>query len=96
MLLNEKGMSENNDTLRTSISNAGSIEEIADYWDNHSLADHWEQTHEVDFEVRALHRITLEPDVYARLQEQAESSGVPLATLANLWLSEKLSGDKAA
>jgi hypothetical protein len=89
-------MSENNDNERTSISNAGSIEEIAEYWDNHSLADHWDKTYEVEFEVRAPRRITLEPDVYARLQEQAEISGVPLATLANLWLSERLSGDKVA
>jgi hypothetical protein len=91
-----KRLSENSDNERTSISKAGSIEEIADYWDNHSLADHWDKTHEVEFEVRAPRRITLEPDVYARLQEQAEISGVPLTTLANLWLSEKLSGDKAA
>ena len=90
-------MSENSDNQRTtSISNAGSIEEIAEYWDNHSLADHWEQTHEVDFEVRAPRRITLEPDVYTRLEEQAKTSGVPLATLANLWLKERLAGDKAA
>ena len=89
-------MSENKNDQPSSISNAGSIEEIAEYWDNHSLADHWEQTHEVDFEVRAPRRITLEPDVYVRLQEQAETSGVPLATLANLWLKERLAGDKAA
>ncbi len=93
---NEKDMSENKDNQRTSISNAGSLEEIADYWDTHSLADHWEKTHEVDFEVRAPRRITLEPDVYARLQEQAETSGVPLATLANLWLKERLGRDQAA
>ena len=93
---NGKGMSENNDNQRTSISNAGSIEEIADYWDNHSLADHWEQTHKVDFEVRAPRRITLEPDVYARLQQQAETSGVQLATLANSWLKERLTDDKEA
>jgi len=89
-------MSENNDSQQSSISKGRSLEEIADYWDNHSLADHWDKTYEVEFEVRAPHRITLEPDVYARLQEQAEISGVPLATLANLWLSEKLSGDRAA
>ncbi len=37
---------------RTSISNARSIEEIADYWDTHSFSDHWDQTHEVEFEIR--------------------------------------------
>ncbi len=88
-------MGENNHTQRTSISKTSSLEEIADYWDNRSLADHWDKTHEVDFEVRAPRRITLEPDVFARLQEQAEISGVPLATLANSWLKERLT-DKAA
>jgi hypothetical protein len=89
-------MIENNNDQRSSISNASSPEEIAEYWDSHSLADHWDQTHEADFEVRAPRRITIEPDVYARLQEQAETTGVPLATLANSWLKERLTDDKAA
>jgi len=89
-------MSENNNDQPSSISNARSPEEIGEYWDSHSLADHWDQTHEADFEIRAPRRITLEPDVYLRLQEQAETSGVPLATLANSWLKERLTGDKAA
>ena len=89
-------MSENNDTQRSNISKGGSLEEIADYWDTHSLADHWEQTHEAEFEVRAPRRVTLDPDVYARLEEQARTRGVSLATLVNLWLSEHLSTGQAA
>ena len=38
----------------TSISKAKTPEEIGDYWDSHSLADHWDQTHDVEFEVRAI------------------------------------------
>jgi hypothetical protein len=89
-------MSENNNDQSSSISNARSPEEIAEYWDNHSLADHWDQSHEVEFEIRAPRRITLDPEIYARLEEQAESRGISLVTLANSWLKEKLSGDKAA
>ncbi|MDX6500000.1 MAG: hypothetical protein QOG23_3260 [Blastocatellia bacterium] len=89
-------MSENKNDQLSSISNARSPEEIGEYWDGHSLADHWDQTHEVEFEVRAPHRITLDPEIYVRLEEQAESRGVSLATLANSWLKERLSGDKAA
>ena len=89
-------MSENNDSQRTGTSKAGSIEEISEYWDNHSLSDHWSETHEVEFEIRAPHRITLDPEVFARLEEQAESRGVSLSNLANAWLKEKLHGDKAA
>lgn len=87
-------MSERDNDQRTSISSARSLEEIAEYWDTHSLADHWEQTHEVEFEIRAPRRITLDPEVYARLEEQAESRGVSIVTLANSWLKERLSDDK--
>ena len=64
-------MSEDNKDQVSSISNARSPEEVGEYWDSHSLADHWDQTHEVEFEIRAPHRITLDPEVYARLEEQA-------------------------
>jgi len=36
----------------TKISKARSLEEIADFWDTHSLDDYWDQTHEVEFELR--------------------------------------------
>ena len=60
-------MNESEDTPRSSISKARSLEEIADFWDTHSLAGHWDHAHEVTFEVRAQRRrrITLDPDVYA-------------------------------
>ncbi len=80
----------------SSISNARSPEKIGEYWDTHSLADHWDQTREVEFEIRAPRRITLDPEVYTQLEQQAENQGVSLASLANSWLKERLSGDKAA
>ena len=54
-------MNESEDTRLTSISKARTLDEIADFWDTHSLADYWDQTHEVEFEVRAKrrHRVTL-------------------------------------
>jgi hypothetical protein len=68
------------------------LEEIADFWDTHSLADYWDQTHEVQFEVRATRRrrITLDPDVYSWVEAQAHSRGVSPETLVNLWLVERL------
>jgi hypothetical protein len=74
------------------ISAGRTIEEIAEFWDTHSLADHWDQTHEVEFQVRAQRRrrVTLDPDVYARLEAQARARGVQPETLVNLWLSERL------
>jgi len=85
-------MNEPHDTPRTSISKARSLEEIAAFWDTHSLADYWDQTHEVTFEVRAQHRrrITLDPDVYAQVEALAHTRGVLPETLVNLWLMERL------
>lgn len=52
-------MSESHETPTTSISKACTIDEIADYWDTHSLGDHWNETLEVEFDVTAIrkHRI---------------------------------------
>ena len=91
-------MSEKSDTQLTSISKARTLEEIADFWDTHSLADYWDQTHEVEFEVRAKRRrrVTLDPEVYAQLEAQARTRGILPETLVNLWLAERLVGEKAA
>ena len=72
---------------------ARSLEEIADFWDTHSLDDYWDQTQEAEFEVRARrrHRITLDPDVYTQIETQARVRGILPETLVHLWLSEKLS-----
>ncbi len=85
-------MSKNDDGNLTSISKASTLEEIADFWDTHSLADYWDQTHEVDFEVRAQRRrrVTLAPELYARIEVQARIRGVQPETLINLWLAERL------
>ena len=79
-------MNEPEVTPRTSISKARSLEEIADFWDTHSLADYWDQTREVTSEVRAQRRrrITLAPDVYAQIEAQAHTRGVLPETLVNL------------
>lgn len=76
----------------TTISKARTLEEIGDFWDSHSLADQWDQTHEVEFDVRARHRrrITLDPELYLRVEEQARTRGILPETLVNMWLSERL------
>ena len=82
-------MNESEDTRLTSISKARMLDEIADFWDTHSLADYWDQTHEVEFEVRAKrrHRVTLAPELYTRIEVQARIRGILPETLVNLWLS---------
>lgn len=83
-------MSENEEL--TSISKASTLEEIAEFWDTHSLADYWDETHEATFEVRAerRRRITLDPEVYTQVQNVARKRGVLPETLVNIWLVERL------
>jgi len=86
------GMSEDKAKEPTSISKARTLEEISEFWDSHSLSDYWDQTHEVEFEVRAKRRrrVTLDPDVYSRVESQAHTRGILPETLVNLWLAERL------
>lgn len=85
-------MRENKDKQVTSISKARTLEEIADFWDMHSLADHWDETHEVDFEVRMQRKghVTLTPEIYEKIERHAREQGVLPETLVNLWLAERL------
>jgi hypothetical protein len=85
-------MNESNDTQLTSISKASTLEEIAEFWDTHSLDDYWDQTHEVEFEVTATRRrrVTLDPEVYAGVEAEAQSRGIMPETLINLWLMDRL------
>ena len=85
-------MSESSDLRRTSLSQTASVEELGEFWDSHSLADHWDETHEVDIEVRAerRRRVTLAPEIYTEVEELARRKGVLTETLVNLWLVERL------
>ena len=56
-------MSASEETRGTDISQARTLEEIADFWDTHSLVDYWDQTHEIQFEVEAMRRRQV-PEVY--------------------------------
>ena len=85
-------MSEDQAKQVTGISKARTLEELAEFWDSHSISDYWDPTHEVEFEVRAKRRrrMTLVPEVYARLEAEARARGIQPETLANVWLAELL------
>lgn len=85
-------MSEKDKTPMTEISKARTLDEIADFWDTHSVADYWDETKEVEFEVRAAHRrrVTIDPDVYQKIEAQARVRGLLPETLVNVWLTERL------
>jgi hypothetical protein len=76
-------MSEN----ESSISRAKSYKEIGEFWDTHDLADYWEQTEPVEFEVDIQSEVrycALESTLLARMAEIAWQRGVSVETLLNL------------
>ncbi len=48
------------------------------FWDTHSLADYWDQVHEVKIEVRVRRRrrVTLDSDVWEKVVSRARSRGL--------------------
>lgn len=69
------------------------IEEAAEFWDSHDLADYWDLTREVHFEVDIQRRsflVALEPELAKKLAACAHAQGVSIETLINVWLAEKL------
>jgi len=78
---------------KSSISQAQSYREIGEFWDTHDLADYWEQTEPVEFEVDIQSEVrycALESTLAARMAEIAWQRGVSVETLLNLWVQEKL------
>jgi hypothetical protein len=70
-----------------------SIEEAAEFWDSHDLADYWDLTQEALFEVDIQRRVfltALEPELAKKLIACAHKRGVSTETLINLWLAEKV------
>lgn len=69
------------------------IEEAAEFWDSHDLADYWDLTEEVEFEVNLQRRrylVALDPELAEKLAAAAHQRGLSTETLVNLWLSERL------
>ena len=77
---------------KTGISKAKTLEEIGEFWDNHSLADYWDQTRAVEFEIRATKkcRIAIDPALYEKMTSCSHKKGILPETLINVWLTEKL------
>ncbi len=72
--------------------NFNSIQEAAEFWDTHNLADYWDETQEVEIEVRAARRqrVVLATELTQKVQEIAIREGVSVETLVNIWVAERL------
>ena len=66
-------------------------EEIGEFWD--SLADYWDETNEVDFQVNLKPKhnlIPVEREIAEQINAHATKQGVSDEKLVNFWLREKL------
>lgn len=78
---------------RSSLSGSRSYEELGESWDTHSLADHWDQTHPVEFELDVQSSSLYFPVdrlLAEKLRSLAISHGVSTETLLNMWLQERV------
>jgi len=79
------------DNKVSSISQARTVEEMADFWDTHSLADYDEQTYEVEMTFDPSARrtvVAIEPDLMADISQVARVRRVSTQTLINVWLRQ--------
>ncbi len=71
-----------------------SYEQIADFWDNHSLADYWDQTESAEFEIdpraRRRYLVAIDPHILSRVQRLARQRGLNTESLVNLFLEQHL------
>lgn len=70
-----------------------SLKEAGDFWDEHDLADYWEQTREADltFDLqKKQYYIAVLPSIAKQLERISREQGVSVETVVNLWFQEKL------
>ena len=78
---------------KSSISKASSYQEMGEYWDEHDLADVWDQTEPVEMEMDLQSErryYPIEKSMARKISELAERQGISAETLLNLWVKEKL------
>ncbi len=77
------------------IPNLNSYDEIADFWDTHSVADYWDETEPAEFELdtnaRRRYLVALDRDLLARAQRLAQERGLSTESMINLLLEQRLS-----
>lgn len=81
----------------SSLSKSKNLEEMADFWETHSLTDYDDEIEEVEMTFDPAARRTLvgiEPDLLADLRRIAQERRISTQTLVNLWLSERVAQQK--
>lgn len=73
--------------------NFSSIEEAAEFWDSHSLADYEDLLEDVtDVKIDLVRsRFRVDRELARKIGKLAQKRGISTETLVNLWLQEKVS-----
>ncbi len=75
-----------------------SVEQEAEFWDTHDLADYWDEFKPV--RVRVVKNLSepltirLDPETLSELRSRAKQKGIGPTTLARMWVLERLQGEK--
>ena len=76
------------------IPDMSDYDQIAEFWETHSLADYWDQTEPAEFEIspdaRRRYLVAVDPDVLRRIQRVARTRGLSTESLVNLLLEQRL------
>ena len=77
----------------SSISQSRTMEEMAEFWETHSLADFEDQTYEVEMTFDSSARrsfVGIEPELMEELRRIAKKRQVSTQTLVNVWLRQRV------
>lgn len=77
---------------KTSVSDAGSYQEIGAYWDSHDATEYGEQEPaEFDIHIRSQrHYFPVEVHLWQKIRQLADHRGVSEETLLNIFLKERI------
>lgn len=71
-----------------------SYEEIAEFWDTHSVADYWDETEPAEFEIdpnaRRRYLVALDHELLTRARRLALECGLSTESMVNLLLEQRL------
>jgi CopG antitoxin of type II toxin-antitoxin system len=84
---------------KTPISNASSYAEIGEFGDTHDLADFWDRTHEVSFDVdlgSSVMYFAVDKTLAQKLRAAARNRGVSPETLLNVWVQEHVASEPSS
>ena len=77
---------------KSSVSNAGTYQEIGSFWDDHDATEFGEQTNaEFDVDIKSQRRyFPVDSRLSLKIKDVAKQRGISEETLLNLWIQEKV------